>query len=37
MCALTLLLFFFIPPFHKLIVACRLCVIFVKEDNDSNV
>ena len=23
-----------IPVFLKLIVACRLCVIYVKEDND---
>ena len=28
---------FLIPFFLKLIVACRLCVIYVKEDNDSNV
>ena len=27
---------FLIPFFLKLIVACRLCVIYVKEDNDSN-
>ena len=29
--------FFLIPFFLKLIVACRLCVIYVREDNDSNV
>ena len=37
--ALTFL-FFFSSPFLKqlkLIVACGLCVIYVKEDNDSNV
>ena len=28
---------FFIPFFFKLIVACRLCVIYVSENNDSNV
>ena len=28
---------FLIPLFLKLIVACRLCVICVKEDNDSKV
>ena len=27
----------FIFIFLKLIVACRLCVIYVREDNDSNV
>ena len=26
---------FLIPLFLKLIVACRLCVFYVKEDNDS--
>ena len=36
--ALTFLLFFFLVPFLlQLIVACRLCVIYVWEDNDSNV
>ena len=30
--ALTFLLLIF-----KLIVACRLCVIYAREDNDSNV
>ena len=35
--ALTALLSFFIHFFLKLIVACRLCVIYVREDNDSNV
>ena len=28
---------FLIRFFLKLIVACRLCVIYVREDNDSNV
>ena len=28
---------FLIPFFLKLIVACRLCVIYAREDNDSNV
>ena len=28
---------FLIPFFLKLIVACRLCVICVRQDNDSNV
>ena len=28
---------FLIPFFLKLIVACRLCVIYVREDTDSNV
>ena len=33
-----LLFFFFsIPISLKLIVACRLCVIYVREDTDSNV
>ena len=31
------LTFFLIPFFLKLIVACILCVIYVREDNDSNV
>ena len=31
------LFFFLIPYFFKLIVACRLYVIYVREDNDSNV
>ena len=35
--ALTFLSFIFDIFFFKLIVACRLCVIYVKEDNDSNV
>ena len=34
--ALTFLLFFF-NSFLKLIVACRLYVIYVREDNNSNV
>ena len=34
--ALTFL-FFFIPFFLKLIVACKLCVIYVREENDSKV
>ena len=29
--------FFLNSFFFKLIVACRLCVIYVGEDNDSNV
>ena len=33
--ALTFVVLFLIPLFIKLIVACRLCVIFVREDNDS--
>ena len=34
----TFLLFFFNSFFFlKLIVACRLCVIYVREDNDSKV
>ena len=28
---------FLTPLFLKLIVACSLCVIYVREDNDSNV
>ena len=35
--ALTFLLLIFIFFSLKLIVACRLCVIYVREDNDSNV
>ena len=36
--ALTFLFFFFLIPFFlKLIVACRLCVAYVREDNDSDV
>ena len=36
--ALTFFVFLFlISYFLKLIVACSLCVIYVKEDNDSNV
>ena len=36
--ALNFLLFFFLIPFFlKLIVACRLCVIYTREDDDSNV
>ena len=35
--ALTFCVSFFIFFFLKLIVACRLCVIYVMEDNDSNV
>ena len=31
------LCFLFYSPFLKLIVACRLHVIYVREDNDSNV
>ena len=34
--ALTFLLFFLICFLLKLIVACRLCIIYVREDNDSN-
>ena len=35
--ALSILLFFFLIPFLlKLSVACRLCVIYVREDYDSN-
>ena len=30
------LFLFLIPFFFKLIVACRLCVIYVREDNDSD-
>ena len=35
--ALTCGVSFLISFFLRLIVACRLCVIYVKEDNDSNV
>ena len=35
--ALTFLLLIFNIFFLKLIVACRLCVTYVREDNDSNV
>ena len=35
--ALTFCFSFLIPLFLKLIVDCRLCVIYVREDNDSNV
>ena len=35
--ALPFLFFFLIPFFLKSIVAYRLCVIYVWEDNDSNV
>ena len=35
--ALTFWFFFLAPFFLKLIVTCRLCVIYVREDNDSNV
>ena len=35
--ALTFLLFFFIPFSFKLIPARRLCVIYEREDNNSNV
>ena len=34
--ALTFLYIFFNSFFLKLIAACRLCVIYVREDNDSN-
>ena len=34
---LHFLCLFFIPFFIKLIVACRLHVIYVREDNDTNV
>ena len=34
--ALTFLSFFLFPFFLKLIVAYRLCVIYVREDNDFN-
>ena len=35
--ALIFLLFSFNIFFLKLIVACRLCVIYVREDNDATV
>ena len=35
--ALNFLFFFFYSFFLKLIVACRLCVIYARENNDSNV
>ena len=35
--ALTLLLLFLTLLFFKLIAVCRLCIIYVREDNDSNV
>ena len=35
--ALPFLCFIFNMFLLKLIVACRLCVIYVREDNDSNV
>ena len=35
--ALTFCVSPLITFFLKLIVACRLCVIYVREDNDSNV
>ena len=35
--ALTFVLFFFNSFYLKLIVSCRLCVIYMREDNDSNV
>ena len=34
--ALTFLSFLLIPSLLKLIVVCRLSVIYVREDNDSN-
>ena len=34
---LIFVLFFLIPIFLKLIVACRLCAIYAREDSDSNV
>ena len=33
----TFLCFFFNIFFLELIVVCRLCVVYVREDNDSNV
>ena len=36
-CPHFFVVFFFIPFFLKLIVASRLCVIYVREDNNSNV
>ena len=35
--ALTFLFLFLIPLFLKLIVTCRLCVIYMGEDNDPDV
>ena len=35
--ALTFLCLFFYIFFLKVIVACILCIIYVREDNDSNV
>ena len=35
--ALTFLWFITSIFLLKLIVACRLCVIYVREDNDSNI
>ena len=35
--ALTFLFLFNVLFFLKLIVACRLCCIYAREDNDSNV
>ena len=35
--ALTFLFYLFNIFFLKLIVACRLCVTYVREDNDSNL
>ena len=35
--ALTFLFFFFNSFFLNIIVACKLCVIYVWENNDSNV
>ena len=35
--ALTFLRLFLISFFLKLIVTCILCIIYVREDNDSNV
>ena len=35
--ALTLMCFIFNILFLKLIMACMLCVIYAREDNDSNV
>ena len=36
-CILWCLVLFLIPFFFKLIVACRLCSIYVREDHDSSV
>ena len=35
--ALTFCISFLIPFFLKLIVACKLCVIYVREDSYSNI